>query len=126
MGSAVVRCSTLRLYREMGRWAQAARRGGERHQVGPTAPPKPLLYVYAGNVTQLATGEDDVGGTVSLWASAVPAPYEWEFVNTEAWERTHNWGPAIEWFGVWMRAKETGNGTTYEGDSEWSEVLYVV
>jgi hypothetical protein len=106
----------------VGRWAQAKRRTGRvRAAAGPGTPPAPLLERAMEHVVQTAQGLPDVGGLVALQWSPNGVD-EWDDCDGAEWEAVHDWGviPCGPWY---YRAKEVGNGTTYLGESPWSDVL---
>jgi hypothetical protein len=117
-------CSTLRLFREMGRWAQAARRGGRGTAAGPPGPPPaPVLSTAATHCLCTAQGGDDTGGTYQLWWSEL-YPYEWEPFDIPApWEAVWEWGTVGTVPEGYYYATETGNGTSYVGTSPDSNIL---
>ena len=111
----------------MGRWAQAARRGGRQGAGGALgAPPAPLLTTVPGFGVCTAQGDDDTGGFYQFQVSLVE-PYEFsDYGGPVAWYATGGfWEEYLDPDG-WYRATEIGNGTTYSGISDYSNVLHLV
>jgi hypothetical protein len=68
-----------------------------------------FLYSYA-------TGLTDTGGTFQLWKSATGLE-PWTLHATLPWATTQNWGYKTGLPEEWLRTTETGNGSTYLGQS---------
>ena len=44
----------------------------------------------------------------------------------QLWAPFTLWGDRTDFLQKWLRMKETGNGTAYEGDSPWSDILDLI
>lgn len=108
----------------MGKWSQYRRRGKPQNQsaAGPGAPPAPTLSVSDGHVLQTANGGTDTGATCTLYTST-DGGITFLFFDSEDWAHLYDWGPASNFTGIFVYATETGNGTTYIGESTPSNVL---
>ena len=109
----------------MGKFATYRKRGstppGEGNQIPP---PAPGLYAEAGHFWQQANGRDDTLGRVKLWlADFHDGPYAVLF--NQSWQNLHDWGEYESLTTGFYRTTEVGNGKTYLGESNPSNILYV-
>lgn len=109
----------------MGRHSQYQKRGAATGtSIILTAPPSPTLHVVAGLLLQEANGTDDTGGILSLEISTDEGS-TWEPYDLHSWLSTWPWG-AITFLDPGLyRGTETGNGSTYIGQSPPSNTVEV-
>jgi len=88
--------------------------------LGP--PPAPTFDTTHGDLEVVASGLDDTGGLMRVEASYDLGEL-WEAYDQRAWAAVANFGPLAGIPSGWYRCREEGNGTTYVGASEWSEVI---
>ena len=107
----------------MGKYQTYSKRGSPEaglHQLH--APPAPTLYTSKNDVYQQANGLDDLGGEVKLYtAGNINGP--WTLSGSHDWVRLWIWGSVEFWSDNYLRATENGNGWTYQGESEPSNIL---
>jgi hypothetical protein len=69
-----------------------------------------------------AQGGDDTGGSFQSYSAGSPEG-PWQPFDNEEWAADANFDePPLPGL-FYYRAKETGNGANYVGDSDWSNVL---
>jgi len=105
----------------MGRWAQAKRRSrGRRLAAALGPPPVPSLAPYEAYLRVSSNGTGNVNGayTVEYRASIIDP---WETWEVYEWAWWINVAVVEEWPGFRWRAKETGNGVDYSGNSDWTD-----
>jgi hypothetical protein len=64
----------------------------------------------------------DVGGRHLLHES-YDGGATWDEADVVFWDILYDWGDIAAYEGIMIRAAEIGNGTVYEGHSEWSAPL---
>ena len=107
----------------MGKWATYRKRG--RAPVSPTlipAPPAPVVALVGTEGTITAQGADDIGGRVSVEGALDPGG-SWLELDNQPWQRvqpfsTDDYDPY-----TYYRARETGNGVVYLGQSPPSNTV---
>lgn len=123
--SDLERSELLRLLRDMGRWAQAKRRGGRgRTAAALSPPPAPSLFVDDVDIIIEPTGADDFGGAFRLETSATGSE-PWSEHETLAWDPHVSPGTVAEFAGLHLRVIEVGNGVAYNGESPPSAILHL-
>lgn len=107
----------------MGKHATYRKRGGPRPVTAPIGPPpQPALQNQDLDLAQFAQGADDTGGTNNLYYSVLsPGPYT--LLMQVDWQSVTVWSEQIEGTPGYYRASETGNGTTYIGESTQSPAV---
>ena len=85
-------------------------------------PPTPVLDDVSGDVLQTATGANDEGGKLYLFASDDGNP-PWVKVGEAEWEAVHLWGDWLSLTAYALLATERGNGLAYSGSSLDSNTL---
>lgn len=108
------------LLTNMGRYAQARRRGGSAEIVTLPPPPTPSLEEFGENrlrsLSDLVVNDD---GTMQLWYGGYPDVPVAMFQET-AWSQDVDWGDRAELPKQWLRARAVGGGTNFVGYSAWS------
>ena len=111
----------------MGRWAQAARRGGAAPAAGPVGPPAaPTIRTAGIDLLQDSNSIPDVGGTVRLYRADTPGPPYTLEDGPFAWSATYNWGELAGYGPGYYVCTETGNGVDYVGESAFSNEIQEV
>lgn len=98
----------------MGKWSTYRHRGAVRQQAAAlTVPPAPVLSFEDGDLLVTPTGNDDTGGTVNIYRSEYEeGPFT--FAGSLPWGNPRAFtGPDSGYY----YATETGNGSTYVGES---------
>lgn len=122
LGSSVRR----KLWPDMGRWAQAVRRGCQ--QVAPVElgpPTAPILTQPGGSLTWNPTCTLDAGAMASIyWSDYEVGP--WEFYDSLPAANPVVWGVLPELSGRYLVGTHTGGGELYVGESAYSAPIYYV
>lgn len=123
VASALARSLRARSSPNMGRWAQARRRGSSAPAGGGLGPPPaPLLTEGEDFLLQEAQGLADTGGRIRLFqANAESGPYTQ--IAEGAWEVAFDWVGEAPIPGKWYVTTEVGNGTVYAGQSANSNAI---
>jgi hypothetical protein len=121
--SGPVPCSLLKLFRDVGRWAQAKRRGGgPAGPSGPGPPPAPVFGIVGASVFIYPTGADDEGGQFEVERSPSGLGV-WSHLVNVGWDPEAYFGEIDDLTGYDYRVAEIGNGAVYVGQSAWSPTL---
>jgi hypothetical protein len=113
------------LLKEMGKAATYRKRGTSRAGQGQSIlPPAPLAVVDGEYIAFQATGLDDTGGWAKAYTSATPTG-PWDI------QASAPWGPFLDLLAIadvrpcYAYTNETGNGSTYVGESAPSNILHL-
>jgi len=109
----------------MGKWSTYRKRGCAQSSAGLQPPPAPLLQLNDEAVQGFAQGNNDTGGSFYL-ESSIDEGINWAPEMDQLWAPFTLWGDRTDFLQKWLRMKETGNGTAYEGDSPWSDILDLI
>jgi hypothetical protein len=83
------------------------------------------LAIQGDDLVQTATGRDDTGGDLFLWASN-DGISGWAVLLFAEWDSPYYWGSTEGYSGLYLKATESGNGTAYLAmPGPFSEVLHV-
>jgi hypothetical protein len=109
----------------MGKAATYRKRGTHAAAATPDLrPPAPALNVVAANLIQAATGNNDEGGEARLYSSPTGTP-PWTQTDSDAWDWVVAWGPVDGFPPAFYAATEIGNGSTYIGESDRSNIIHL-